>query len=373
MAKQPRLRSDEENGVVFRALMGIQQLMSIVPDSKVIDTLSKNVQLFNMERGATAYVEGSTPNGMFIVHKGRMDSIARLFVLANEGYFDLEGDESGVLYPKLRKELEVDESHDMLRRIRSYGPGDVFGDGAYLMETSREESVVAAVDSQVIFIPHTYAADYLIPCISAQYKEKIKSIENAIPHIAPDQVSKLAAFASIRTMHKGYEISDRSEVYILRDGVVARFKSVDFSMINFRRQPAPFESLEIRYPDKPTLVHTDDIKTGELFTASSNELVTQRVKEESSVVVITGEFLKIIVGNVMYDSIMDRAEFKTPDSELIQIWTENRKKKNWEEFKKRVVKESHKRLKVEAEARAGTYAIRRPSNPKALGFYKPRK
>jgi hypothetical protein len=165
---------------------------------------------------------------------------------------------------------------------------------------------------------------------------------------------------------------------IVKKGTLARMRVIDFTRLSFRKIDAPFEGLELHFPDGDHPVHTDDLTPGMMFPAPSvSELIDIgfQVKAVGDVVLLAldADYFKIVVGSTEIEKLRQSLKSTLTENEVVRIWVNAEKQRRWDKFKKSEIEKAKKEYRTDWEFRTQQLAIRKADVPTALRDYKPKK
>ena len=282
------------------------------------------------------------------------------------------------------EEMGLNSSIDKLQRIAVLTAGKIFGQHSYLLEKQRTGTIIASSDivHLIRFDGDIFQQTSALILAKNLLMEHKALCHKAFPRLRDDQLTKIAALSEVFELKPGTMISKESQLggylYIVKSGTIARYRVVDFTELSFRKIAAPFEHLELHFPDGLHPVHIDDFTTGAVFADPALKKLADpkfKVKTTSNVELLALDFdyFKIVAGAKETEEIRQELRCDLTEQQVIRIWVDAEKQRLWNKFKVRETKESHKALKGYKEFVEQRVGMRRPKIPKSLKPYKPKK
>jgi hypothetical protein len=197
-----------------------------------------------------------------------------------------------------------------------------------------------------------------------------------------DQVALIASLSETIELKAGRTIAVDTSlgrwIYIIKTGTIARYRVVDFTSLSFRHIEAPFEPLQLHFPEGLHPVHTDNLEVGALFADPSIEDLSDSmfiVKTATPVelLALDADYFRIVAGRHEIERVREDLKSDLTDESVIKIWVNAEKIRLWEKFKQMLMKEARKEIKTDAQFKQSTLAIRIPKVPSALKDFKPKK
>ena len=379
----PPKRTQDQIQTIFRYLLLNKKLLKILECPERVEEASKDAQLIRLKKGDVLFFEGDDPDGFYVVLQGAVDAIIRLFLVAEDCLFEANEQES-TEFAHLMDLMDLDVSVDKLKKATEILPGSIFGHQSYLLERRRSATIVGSseITDIVRFPPEIFqntSSFILAKNIFNEHKELAKK---CFPRLREEQISLICSLADTIDLPMGKSMTHKSSfgnyLYIVKKGSLARYRVVDFTNFSFRKIDAPFERLELHFPDGSHPVHTDNIEPGDLFQDPSIVLLTDKpfnVKAISDVELVSFDldYFRIIVGSDEVKQINQELTSKLTDEDVIRIWVNDEKKKLWLNFKNREVKESHRAIKSDLLIKRAQVVVRIPKIPKSIKSYKYKK
>ena len=376
-------RSSSDKLLLYRYLLFNQEINFMFGTAKQIDEASKEVEYVMLKRDEVLFYEGEDPDGWYLVVSGSVDVIIRYFIVAEDCLVESDARESQEFY-NLMSKMRLDVTIDKLKRIKTLKNGQIFGQQSYLLQKSRSSTIIG-VDNRTILMkfPGSLLVNTHAMIKLKNYMTETKAlIKNVMPRLREDQLFHLNAFSRNETISKGKRISAKCplsrSIYIIKQGTMKRLRIVDFTECSFMKFSAPFESLQLHFPDGPHPVHVDDLKVGSVFVDPSvreltgNEYIL-KATSDVTLIAIDYDYFRIIVGSYETERIKQDLKTRFSDTEAIQCWIKSEKERLWKKFKSTQIKDAHRELKTARRAESSTVAIRIPAQPKSIKEYHPKK
>lgn len=346
-----------------------------------LEEISRECELVTLSKGDVLFFEGDDPDGWYIVLDGSVEVIIRLFLIAEDCLYNTESETTE--YAQLMDRMDLETSVDKLRRVNILHSGCIFGQHSYILHKPRNATISALEEGTLLMkIPGTFFQASVLLATRNTFHSYFSLVKNALPRLRDDQISLIASLAEVIDIRADYKITAKKGIgkylCIVKSGSLARSQIVDFTDLSFRTISAPFETLELHFPDGPHPVHTDDLGTGSLFSDPSidemNDLqYSLQALVDTQLLLLDLDYFKIVAGEFEVARVKADIQSKFSNEEVIKKWIEAQKQKLWLKFKERTTKEAHKSLKAEAQLKNSTYAIRVPKQPHALKPFVPKK
>ncbi|OHT15676.1 hypothetical protein TRFO_42369 [Tritrichomonas foetus] len=416
----PSKRTNEQNQIIFRYLLLNNSLLEMLEGPERVKQAASDATYVQLTKSDVLFFEGDDPDGIYIVMDGSVDVIIRLFLVAEDCLFDSDEKET-TEFAQLMDLMDLDVTSDKLTRVNVLGKGQIFGHISYLLEKRRSATIVGASEfTDIIKLnPEIFTKTSALIKANELLNENKKLASKAFPRLRDEQITLISSLAETFTLPIGKTLTSENSIgkylYIVKKGTLSRHQLVDFTPLSFRKIDAPFEKLELHFPDGPKPVHTDDISEGMLFidpsasgclsypipnqaqnqasSAPSNATSTvtssrnsplnspsqltskfnvRAISPEVKLLAFRLNYFKIVAGKVEVKKIKSELESKLTDKDAIAIWVRDEKARLWGEFKGREAKEAHKAARGDLLFKRGQVAIRTPSIPKSLKNFKPR-
>lgn len=379
----PSERTKKDHQVIFRYLLFNKQINYMFQTPEQIEEISKQATYVSLIRSKVLFFEGDDPDGWYLVLSGSVDVIIRYFLVAHDCTFDSDINET-IQYANLMDIMEIDPNVDKLKKVKTLREGDTFGQHGYYLEKNRSSTILGVSPETILMkFPDTtlYNTQALLQIKNTLSVNK-SLLHSALPSLRDEQLFLINGFSQEIRIPIGTKISARSSLghnlYILKKGTMKRMRIVDFTSHSFRKISATFESLQPHFPDGLYPVHVNNIQLGELF---ADPEVSEFADHPYQIHAITDcvlvaydfEYFTIISGRVEVERVGNNLKSPLSDENVIKIWIDLEKERLWNKFKTKELKGAHKELKTEKRARTATVAIRRPTTPKSIKEYRPKK
>lgn len=386
---EPNQRTPEQLNTIFLSLMLNPKVTHLVETTKEQEELAKHAEYRLLQRGDILFYEGDDSDGWYIMLSGTTDVIIRLFLVAEDCLFDSDTNESLEFAPLMSK-MDLDIQHDKLTRVKVNHAGDVFGYHSYIpepkgkqeLEGKRAATITCSSEwAELIYFPASLFGEYALIKQRELYHNHIEILKKVFPRLRDDQIEHLALLAELMKVPTHVTITKDNcfgrFIYIIKSGTIARYRVVDFSDLSFRTISAPFESLQLHFPDGMHPVHTDNLVQGSVFVDPSVFMLTDNefnIKTKSDVVLIALDidYFKIIVGAFELERVRQEIKSMLSDDQVRKIWVETEKKRLWEKFKSRTSREAKRELRGEHDFKTGDVVARRADIPSSIPGFKPR-
>ena len=378
----PFERSDSDVDVIFRHLIMNKKLVKMLENKERLEIASRTATLVTLSCGDILFQEGDESDGWYLVLTGQADVIVRICHVAEDCCID-PNPRTPDPYAPLMKQLDIDPLDDKLKQVNVLEPGSIFGHHSYLLDRSRTATIVAGSDTVdlIRFDPAIFRfsrAFYLQRDMIATNKELCR---RAFPRLNDEKLTMLAAMSDMITLKPGTRLNEESGIgsnlYVIKSGTVKRYKVVDFSDLSFRRIEAPFEDLELQFPDGMRSVHTDNLGVGAAFPDPSIRSMHDSDfhvdgLENVEVISIDLAYFDTVVGAIEMRRVAQELRNTIKDEDVVRLWVDGEKKRLWTKFKAKEMKKSYKHMKGEKEFHARTVALRTPRTPKSMKSYRPK-
>lgn len=378
----PSKRTNEQIQTIFRCLLLNKNLLNLLENPERIETASKEAHYISLKRGEVLFFEGDEPDGWYFILDGSVDVIIRLYLIAEDCLSEADDNET-TEFAQLMDKMSLDSQIDRLKRVNVINEGQILGQHAYLLDRRRAATIVGNADQTDLI---KFSADLfkktsthiLATNLYNSHKELAKT---AFSRLREDQIVLISSLAEVIEVPQGKTITaDKSYgrfLYIIKEGIFEQCHVVDFTRLSFRKIDAPFENLELHFPDGMNPVHTGDIKVGGLFQDPSvSELCEKpfivKAKTDVKLVSFNLDYFRIVAGAAEVALIKEELSCKFTDEEVIRMWVAQEKSKLWFGFKSQQIRESHRSSKSEL-VRHSQGVIRVPSLPKSIKSYKYKK
>lgn len=379
----PHKRTPEDVNTIFRFLLLNEKLVRMLENPQRVNQVALQATLVTMHKGEVLFFEGDDPDGLYIVLNGTVDVIIRHFLVAEEFMFNRPSREDEKFKP-LMEQMGLDLSIDRLRKVNVLRPGDVFGQHSYLLERQRLSTILASSDvvDLVRFDGAIFQQTSALILAKATLSENKDFCRKVFPRLRDDQLTMIAAMSDMMELKPGAVISTEKNfgrlLYVVKSGMMSRFRVVDFSDLSFRKIDAPFSALELHFPDGMHPVHTDDLGVGSLFADPSvAEMSDMKFMVKSTthsvLIALDLDYFHIVAGSAEVDRVKQQIRSRLSDQEIVKLWVDAEKSRLWSKFREKERKEAHKHIKGERQFHSSLVAIRVPSIPKSIKNYKPRK
>lgn len=376
-------RTQDQIQTIFRYLLLNKKLLKIFEYPERVEEASKSCQLIRLKKGDVLFFEGDDPDGLYVVLQGAVDVIIRLFLVAEDCLFEAKEQES-TEFVHLMDLMDLEVSVDKLKKVCEILPGSIFGYQSYLLEKRRSATIVCSTETADIvrFTPEIFLNTSSLILAKNIFNEHKKLARKCFPRLREEQIALISSLADVIDLPIGKSLTSKSSIgnflYIVKKGTLSRYRVVDFTNVSFRKIDAPFERLELHFPDGSHPVHTDDIGPGDLFQDPSiTELCDKpfNVKANSDVEMVSFdlEYFRIIAGSDEVKQVKKELTSTLSDEDVIRIWVNDEKKKLWLNFKSREVKESHRAIKSDLLIKRSQVVYRVPKVPKSIKSYKYKK
>ena len=355
-----------------------------------------------------------------------MDVIVRLFLIAEDCIIeDEESLKENLQYAPLIHQMDLDVEHNKLRRIKTLRPNDVFAYHSYILEKKRTSTLMCSSDyCELIVFPRTTFYDYCITKARTNYSDYYDLIHTSFPSFRDEQIEHIALYSYITKIPKSTKISKENSfgrnIYILKEGEIARNRLVDFSDLSFRTIPGAYSSLDLKFPDGVLPVHTDNLTQGNVFIdpiygnehdeenlsgsteyfnfslirstesfnlTETNSQATLQNKEQGNIIILKTQtdvelltmdidYFAIIIGEFEFERIKQSIKSEMSDNDIIMIWYNQEKEKLWKKFKVRTESEVKTQLYGKNHATDGTSIARdylTESRPTSMSSFRKRK
>ncbi|EAX90111.1 hypothetical protein TVAG_256160 [Trichomonas vaginalis G3] len=355
----------------------------LIESTKDLENLAKQATYKLMKRGDVLFYEGDDPDGWFLGLSGTTDVIIRLFLVAEDCLFDTDSTDSTEFAPLMSK-MDLDIQHDKLQRVRINNPGEVFGYHSFIPEISAKRSstiVCSSEFSELICFPTNLFGEYALIKQRDLYHNHCDLLHRVFPRLKDDQVDHLALLAEIMKIPSKTTITAEKcygrYIYIIKSRSIARYRVVDFSDLSFRTIDAPFESLQLHFPDGLHPVHTDNLVEGSVFVDPSVHTLYDNefnIKTTSDVelVALDIDYFKIIVGAFELERVRQEIKSTLTDEQVKKIWYESEKKRLWDKFKSRTANEAKRELQGDLDFKSGATIARKANVPNSIPAFRPR-
>lgn len=379
----PMERTRSETDTILRYLILNKRLLNMLENSQRMRAAAQSATLVTISNGDVLFYEGDDRDGWYLVLDGTVDVVIRLCLLAEDCFIDPDPQKLDP-YAQLMEQMELTVQDDKLKRIAVLKPGQIFGHQSYLLDRPRTATVVGSsdtvdlikLDSDLFRFSHAFyaARDHL-----NTHKELCRSV---FPRLNNEKLTMITVMSDIITLKPGTKITPETSLgknlYVIKSGTVNRYKVIDFSDVSFRKIHAPFEGLELHFPDGERPVHTDDLTAGMVFADPSITSLRDsefRVDKQgpAELFAIDLSYFETVVGAAEMRLLTQTLRNRTTDEEAMKIWVEAKKQRLWTNFKAKEIKKSHKHLKGEKEFLTSTVALRTPRVPKSMKTYRPKK
>lgn len=379
----PSKRTQDQIQTIFRYLLLNKKLLTLLEYPERVEEASKSAQLIRLKKGEVLFFEGDDPDGWYMVLQGSADVIIRLFLVAEDCLFEAEEHES-IEYAYLMDLMDIDVSVDKLKKATEITAGYIFGQQSYLLERRRSATIVGSSETSDIikFPPDIFQKTSSLILARNIFNEHKELAKKCFPRLKEEQLILISSLADIIDLPMGKSLTSNSSfgnyLYIVKKGTLARYRVVDFTNLSFRKIDAPFERLELHFPDGFRPVHTDDIEPGSLLQDPSiNDLCDQpfnfKATTDVELVAFNLDYFRIIAGSFEVQQIKQELTSSLTDEDVIRIWVNDEKKKLWINFKNREMKESHREIKSNLLFKRSQVVLRVPKIPKSIKSYKYKK
>ncbi|OHT05176.1 hypothetical protein TRFO_27188 [Tritrichomonas foetus] len=379
----PSNRTRSKRQTIFRYLLFNKDINYMYQTSQLIEEISKDVQITILKKNEALFFEGDNPDGWYLVVTGKVDIIIRFFLVAEDCLFEHDVHETQEFIP-LMNLMNLDVTIDKLKRVNVIESGQTFGQHSYLLDKRRSATVVGSEFETILMkMPeNTLKNTHTLIRLKSLISENREIIHKAFPRLRDDQLFQINGFAKVLDLPVGRKITQKSQlshsIYIVKKGSLKRMRVVDFTKYSFRKIDAHFEPLELHFPDGFHPVHVDDLHEGSFFADPSvSELADSHYNmtttSATTLIAIDFDYFKVIAGSFEVERVRKDLKSKISDEDVIRIWVEAEKKRLWNNFKERNLKEAHRELKTSRRAHTSTVAIRLPSQPKSIKEYHPKK
>ena len=379
----PQKRSPDDVTTIFRFLLLNEKLVRMLENPGRVKQVANQATLVTMHKGEVLFFEGDDPDSLYVVLNGTLDVIIRHFLVAEEFMFNKPSREDEK-YKPLMEQMGLDLSIDRLRKVNVLRPGDVFGQHSYLLDRQRLSTIMASseVVDLVKFDGAIFQQTSALILAKAIFSENKEFCQRVFPRLREDQLTMISALADVIALKPGAVISTETSLgrflYIVKSGMMSRFRVVDFSDLSFRKIDAPFSALELRFPDGMHAVHTDDLGVRALFAdpsliEMSDTKFHVKSTTHSELIALDLDYFRIVVGAAEVERVRQQIRSRLSDHEIVKLWVEAERGRLWNKFREKERKESHKQLKGERQFHSSLVAIRVPAVPKSIKNYKPRK
>ena len=182
------------------------------------------------------------------------------------------------------------------------------------------------------------------------------------------QIEKIAlSSTSIKIPDKTSLSKDNSygkNIYIVIDGKIARYQSIDFTSVSYRVIRGKVNSLDIKFPSGNHLVYVGDVDSKVFIDPIAQEdyQIVLKTKSEAEVLCMDLEYFKIIVGEFEFQRILTRLEKQKTDEEVINMWLQHEKERKWEKYKIKASNEMKNEIYGKMHGPDGTSIIRDYTN-----------
>jgi CRP-like cAMP-binding protein len=379
----PSKRSEKEIQIIFRYLLFRVKLCRLLENSDRVRVAACHSTLVTLQKGEVLFFEGDDPDGWFLVVSGSVDVIIRLFLVAEDCLIDSQEDES-TEFAQLMDLMGLEVAIDKLKRVNRLVSDDIFGQHAYLLDRRRSATIVGSSDTTWLIRFEADLFQQTSTHILAKnlFNEHKDLIGKAFPRLREDQIILIASQAEVVEVGSGTVISSTKSLgrrlFIVKSGKLARYRVVDFTSLSFRTIAAPFERLELHFPDGLYPVHTDDLGVGTFFADPSlSELNENEFNVRTTTFVeLVGldlEYFRIVVGSSEIGRVRSELKSSLSERDIINIWVNSEKARLWKAFKHRELEAVHLEMRTDHEFKTSKLAIRYPCLPGSQGEYHTRK
>ena len=423
LSKNPNERDENDFQKIFIHMLLNPNICNLLSDKNDLNELAKVVKYQVLRKNDVLFYEGDDSEDWYCLLTGNLDVIVRLFLIAEDCIIeDEESLKENLQYAPLIHQMDLDVEHNKLRKIKTLKPSDVFAYHSYILEKKRTSTLMCSSDyCELIIFPRTTFYDYCITKARTNYGDYYDIIHARFPSLRDEQVEHIALYSYVTKVPKSTQISVKNSfgrnIYILKDGEIARNRLVDFSDLSFRTIPGAYTSLDLKFPDGIHSVHTDNLKPGDIFIdpiyganieeenlSSSAEFLnlyrsndsfelndsssqaTQANKEEGNVIVLKTQtdvelltididYFAIIIGAFEFERIKESIKSEMSDNDIIMIWYNQEKEKLWNRFKIKTESEVKTQLYGKKHAADGTSIERdylKESRPISMGSFRKR-
>lgn len=379
----PEKRSNEENQLVFRHLLLNPKILEMMGKSANVDKLAKSSTYKVLNRGDVLFFEGDDPDNWYLILSGTVDVIIRLFLVAEDCLFDSESTYESTEFAPLMSKMDLDVQHNKLRRVGVLQQGDVFAYHSYVINSKRAATIVASSEhTELVCLPETLFREFCILNEQTNYQARCALIKSTFTRLRSDQIEHIGLLADVKKVPSGRTITHDNcygrFIYIVKSGTITRYRVVDFTNLSFRTIDAPFEDLQLHFPNGLNPVHTDDLQQGGVFVdpsvreLSDNEF-NIKTTTDVELLAMDIDYFKIIVGEFELERVKQEIKSTLTDDQVIKIWVESEKKRLWSKFKSRTTAAAQTEMRSDVAFKTGKMCIRTPQVPTSLKAFKFRK
>ena len=379
-----RSRTADQNHIIVKYLLSNSFLVRMLERPERVEQAAREAIYQRLHKGEVLFLEGDEPDGFYLVLKGSVDVIIRMFLVAEDCSVNDDEIVENPDFAKIMELMELSPSVDRLRKVNTLTEDQIFGHIAYLLERRRSATIICSSDNVdlIKFNPDIFQKTSALLLAKDLLSENIYLMRKIFPRLRENQITQIASLGEIIDLPKGRVIKDESSIgrnlYIVKKGTLARYRMVDFTPFSFRKIKAPFEKLELHFPDGQHPVHTDDIALGQLFSDPANEELvdskfSMKATSDVELLSLNLEYFKIVVGEEEFLKVKQELKNVITDEDAIKIWINLEKQKLWNNFKHKEVKDSRKAIKSELLFKRQQVMVRIPAIPKSLKFMKPKK
>ncbi|EAY20430.1 hypothetical protein TVAG_110420 [Trichomonas vaginalis G3] len=382
-------RSSDQLQAIFLWLMLNKKVTHLIESTTELEELAKLAEYKILQKNDVLFYEGDDSEGWYVMFTGTTDVIIRLFLVAEDCLFDSDETDSTEFAPLMSK-MDLDIQHDKLQRVKVNVAGDVFAYHSYIpdetgkseIDGKRHATIVCSSDyAELVYFPTSSFEKYALIKQKDLYQKHCENLKRVFPRIRDDQVEHLSLLSEVMNIPAHTTITSEKcfgrYIYIIKSGTIARYRVVDFSDLSFRTISAPFETLQLHFPDGMHPVHTDNLVEGSVFLDPSVHTLTGNefnIKTKTDVVLIALDidYFKIIVGTFELERVRQEIKSTLTDDQVRKIWVDSEKKRLWEKFKTRTAGEAKREIKGENDFKTGYVVARKADCPSALPAFRPR-
>lgn len=386
---EPGKRNNEQIQVIFRSFLLNPKMTYLIESSKELEELAKHATYKLMQRGDVLFFEGDDSDGWFVSLSGTTDVIIRLFLVAEDCLFDSDATESTEFAPLMSK-MDLDIQRNKLQRVKVNNPGEIFGYHSFIPDANsksasswkRASTIVCSSEfCELICLPTNLFSDFALIKQRDLYHNHYEIIHRVFSRLREDQVEHLALLADVMKIPAKSTITSEKcygrFIYIIKSGTIARYRVVDFSDLSFRTIDAPFETLQLHFPDGMHPVHTDNLVADSVFVDPSIHTLYDNefnIKTTSDVelIALNIDYFKIIVGAFELERVRQEIKSTLTDDQVRKIWFDNEKKRLWEKFRARTANEAKRELKGDMDFKTGATIARKADVPTSIPAFRPR-
>ena len=423
LSTDPKERTEAQNQKIFIHFLLNEKICELMNDKKELPELAKVAKYQVLRKNDVLFYEGDDSGDWFCILNGTLDVIVRLFLIAEDCIIeDEESSKDNLEYAPLIHQMDLDIEHNKLRKVKTLKTNDVFAYHSYILEHKRASTILCSSDyCELIVFPRTSFYDYCISKARANYNDYTDLIHNSFPALRNDQIEHIALYSYITKVPKNTKISKENtfgrNIYILKEGEMARNRLVDFTKLSFRTIPGAYSSLDLKFPEGIQAVHTDDLKQGNIFfdpilaiqesdenlslsvedfsmynstesfsmmetnsTSSSkpfkNNIIILKTQTDVELLTLDVDYFAIIVGAFEFERVKQNIKSNMDDQDIIMIWYNQEKERLWKKFKTKTESEVKTQLKGKQHAYDGTSIARDyldDPRPTSMGAFRKRK